>query len=89
MGYDRYLSEYRDHFALMGGLDVQTTIGFGKLDFLKSEIERVMTTFADGSLLFCTSHFVQDHCTIEELTLAFDTAYEMARHVGGRGGAAS
>jgi len=65
----------------MGGLDVQTTIGFGKMDFLKTEIERVLRTFADGGLLFCTSHFVQSHCTIEELTLAFDTAHRLCGEV--------
>ena len=64
---------YGDKFVVMGGLDVQTTIGFGKLDFLVSEIERVLGLFGDGGLLFCTSHFVQDHCSIEELTLAYDT----------------
>ncbi|MCY2926131.1 MAG: hypothetical protein NT031_11940 [Planctomycetota bacterium] len=65
----------------MGGLDVQTTIGFGKYDFLKSEIERVMRLFADGGGLFCSSHFVQSHCSMEELTLAYDTAYDLARRV--------
>jgi len=79
MDYSVYKSKYADRFVLMGGLDVQTTIGFGKLDFLKSEIKRVMEMFADGGLLFCTSHFVQDHCTIEELVFAFDTIYETAR----------
>lgn len=79
MDYSVYKSKYADRFVLMGGLDVQTTIGFGKLDFLKSEIKRVMGMFADGGLLFCTSHFVQDHCTIEELVFAFDTIYETAR----------
>lgn len=79
MDYSVYKSKYADRFVLMGGLDVQTTIGFGKLDFLKSEIRRVMGMFADGGLLFCTSHFVQDHCTIEELVFAFDTIYETAR----------
>jgi len=83
MDHGRYLSQYRDEFVLMGGLDVQTTIGFGKLDFLRAEIERVMTTFAQGGLLFCTSHFVQDHCSMEELTVAFDTAYEVSRRVCG------
>lgn len=77
--YSVYKSKYADRFVLMGGLDVQTTIGFGKLDFLKSEIKRVMGMFADGGLLFCTSHFVQDHCAIEELVFAFDTIYETAR----------
>lgn len=79
MDYSVYKSKYADRFVLMGGLDVQTTIGFGKLDFLKSEIKRVMGMFADGGLLFCTSHFVQDHCAIEELVFAFDTIYETAR----------
>ena len=40
-----------------------------------------MALFADGGLLYCTSHFVQDHCSIEELTFAFDTAYELCRSV--------
>lgn len=69
-------------FAVMGGLDVQTTIGFGRLEALRAEIERVMRLFADGGLLFCTTHFVQDHCSMEELRVAFDTAYEASRRVG-------
>jgi len=79
------LAGFRDNyigkFVVMGGLDVQTTIGFGKLDFLRSEIERVMRMFAGGGLLFCTSHFVQDHCTMDELTFAFDAAHELSREV--------
>lgn len=81
MDYRVYKKSYRDHFVLMGGLDVQTTIGFGRLDFLKSEIERVLALFADGGLVYCTSHYVQNHCTIEELTFAFDTVYEVSRKV--------
>lgn len=77
-----YKKKYMDSFTVMGGLDVQTTIGFGKLDFLKSEIERILRLFADGGLLYCTSHFVQNHCTIEELTFAFDTIYELTRELG-------
>ena len=81
MDYHEYRRRYMDSFVLMGGLDVQTTIGFGKLDFLKAEIERVMRLFADGGLLYCTTHYVQDHCSIEELTVAFDTVYELSRRV--------
>ena len=66
----------------MGGLDVQTTIGFGHLDRLQREIERVISMFADGGLLFCTTHFVQDHCTIEELTFAYDLVYDLVRRHG-------
>ena len=76
-----YKRKYSDSFVIMGGLDVQTTIGFGKLDFLRSEIERVMRLFADGGLLYCTSHFVQDHCTMDELIFAFDTIYELSREL--------
>jgi len=79
MDYQVYKSRFADRFVIMGGLDVQTTIGFGKLDFLRSEIERVLTMFRDGGMLYCTSHFVQDHCSIEELTFAFDTVYETVR----------
>jgi uroporphyrinogen decarboxylase len=41
--------------------------------------------FADGGLIFCTSHFVQNHCTIEELTLAYDTVYDLVRMETGKG----
>ncbi|MCL5270458.1 MAG: hypothetical protein M1457_07900 [bacterium] len=72
-----YKTKYRDVFTIMGGLDVQTTIGFGKLDFLKAEIERVLGMFRDGGLLYCTSHFIQDHCSMEELKFAYDLIYEI------------
>jgi uroporphyrinogen decarboxylase len=81
MDLQKFKEKYIDSIVVMGGLDVQTTIGFGKLDFLKSEIERVMRMFADGGLLYCTTHFVQNHCTIDELTFAFDTIYEISRKV--------
>jgi uroporphyrinogen decarboxylase len=75
-------AKYGDRFVVMGGLDIQTTIGFGKLDILQAEIERVLQLFADGGLLFCTTHFVQDHCTIEELTFAYDLVYRRVRELG-------
>ena len=77
-----YKKKYMDSFVVMGGLDIQTTIGFGKLDFLKKEIERILRLFADGGLLYCTSHYVQDHCTMDELTFAFDTIYQLSREFG-------
>lgn len=80
-----YKRKYAGSFAIMGGLDIQTTLGFGNLDRLRSEIERVLGLFADGNLLFCTSHFVQDHCTIEELTFAYDLVYKRVRELGRAG----
>lgn len=71
--------EYQQHFTVMGGLDIQSTLGFGDLDRLRDEITRVIDMFADGGLLFCTTHFVQDHCTIDELTFAYDLIYERVR----------
>ena len=82
MDFSVYRSKYMDKFTVMGGLDVQSTIGFGKLDFLKSEIERVLAMFKDGGLLFCTTHFIQDHCSIEELVFAYDLIYETVRKQG-------
>jgi len=74
-----FKKRYMNSFVVMGGLDVQTTIGFGNYDKLKREIERVVRMFADGGLIFCTSHFVQDHCTAEELTVAYDCVYALVR----------
>lgn len=81
MDLQKFKEKYMDSFVVMGGLDVQTAIGFGNLDFLKSEIERVLRMFSEGGLLYCTTHFVQNHCTIDELTFAFDTIYELSREV--------
>ena len=77
MSLTNFKENYKQHFTVMGGLDVQTTIGFGKIDFLKAEIERVIRMFEDGGLIFCTSHFVQDHCSLEELVTAFELVYEL------------
>lgn len=79
MSLSEYRDKYRDAFTVMGGLDVQTTIGFGKLDFLRDEILRVLGMFRDGGLMYCTTHFIQDHCTIEELVFAYDLIYETVR----------
>lgn len=79
MDFGVYKSSYMDKFTVMGGLDVQTTIGFGKLDFLKSEIERILGMFKDGGLLFCTTHFIQNHCSLEELVFAYDLIFETVR----------
>ena len=81
MDFRVFKDKYRESLTVMGGLDIQTTLGFGKLQILESEIRRVMEMFADGGLLFCTTHYVQDHCTMEELVFAFDKVYELARKV--------
>jgi uroporphyrinogen decarboxylase len=79
MSLQVFKDRYMGRFSAMGGLDIQTTLGFGKPDVLKSEIERVLGMFREGGLLFCTTHFVQDHCTIEELTFAYDLVYDLVR----------
>lgn len=79
-----FKKRYINSLTIMGGLDVQTTIGFGNHDRLKREIERIIGMFAGGGMIFCTSHFVQNHCTIQELTLAYDTVYELVRREGRR-----
>ncbi len=81
MSLDCYHANYRHAFTVMGGLDVQATIGFGKLDVLEHEITRVLRLFADGGLLFCTTHFVQAHCTLDELVFAYDLAYRLVREL--------
>ncbi len=84
MDYAAYISGYMDKFTIMGGLDVQTTIGFGRLDHLKSEIERVLNMFNDGGLLLCTTHYVQNHCSIEELIFAYDLIFDTVRKQAGK-----
>ena len=77
MSFDTYFKKYKDNFIIMGGLDVQSTIGFGNYQNLESEIKRVIDTFKDGNLIFCTTHMIQPHCTIEEAEFAFDCVAEL------------
>jgi uroporphyrinogen decarboxylase len=44
---------------------------------LKSNIERIINLFKKGHLLLFTSHFVQAHCTLEELEFAYDLISEL------------
>jgi len=81
MDFNVFKQKYKDKFVIMGGLDVQTTLGFNNIDFLKKEIERVMRMFADGGMIFCTSHIVQEHCSLEEMEIAFETALKFAKEV--------
>ncbi len=79
MSLQAFRERWMDRLAVMGGLDVQTTLGFNNRPKLKSEIERVVRLFAGGGLLFCTSHFVQEHCTLDELTFAYDWVSTLVR----------
>lgn len=79
MDYRTYLTDYSKNFVILGGMDVQTTMGFGKTEWAKSEIRRVVETFNGRGLLLCTTHYVQNHCTMDELEELFDFAYALIR----------
>lgn len=81
MSYDLYLDKYQDKFAILGGLCVQSTIGFGKYERLESEIRRVFSLLKGKRWIFCTTHFVQKHCTIDELCYAYDLVVKLAREM--------
>lgn len=79
MSYDLYLEKYSDKLALLGGLCVQTTLGFGDYKNLEREIKRVFNLLKGKRWIFCTTHFVQAHCEIEELVFAYELATKLAR----------
>ena len=79
MSYDLYLDKYADSFAIMGGVCVQTAIGILPREQLESEIRRVFGKLRGKRWVVCTSHFVQNHCSIEDLEFAFDLIYKLAR----------
>jgi len=78
MSYDTYLAKYQHSFALLGGLCIQSTLGFGDYERLEREIRRVFGLLAGKRWVCCTTHFVQDHCTIEELIFAYDLAFQLS-----------
>ena len=79
MSYETYLQKYSDKFAIMGGLCIQTTLGFGNFARLEGELRRVFGLLSGKRWCLCTTHFVQDHCTAEELVFAYDLAVKLAR----------
>lgn len=79
MSYDTYLKNYGDKFAILGGVCVQSTLGFGNYEKLESEIKRVFSKLKGKRWICCTTHFVQDHCSFEELEFAYDLIYKEAR----------
>ncbi len=79
MGHDLYLEKYADKFAILGGICVQSAIGLLPQDKLGEEIRRVFGNLRGKRWICCTSHFVQEHCSIEDLTYAYDLIYKLAR----------
>ena len=79
MSYDLYLNKYADKFAILGGICIQTTLGFGDYDRLEKEIRRVFSLLKGKRWICCTTHFVQDHCSLEGLEFAYDLITKLAR----------
>lgn len=79
MSYNRYLEGYADRLAVMGGVCVQTALGFGEYERLEREIRRVFGLLKGKRWICCTTHYVQEHCGLEELEFAYDLITELAR----------
>ena len=79
MSYDLYLSRYADRFAIMGGICIQTALGILPRDRLEAEIRRVFGLLRGRRWVVCTTHFVQSHCSVEDLEFAYDLIWDLAR----------
>jgi len=79
MSHDLYKEKYADKFAILGGICIQSALGVMPTEQLGEEIRRVFKNLKGQRWICCTSHFVQDHCTIEDLTYAYDLIYKLAR----------
>ena len=79
MSYDLYLEKYADKFAILGGVCVQTSLGLKPRNELEEDIRRVFAKLKGKRWLCCTTHFVQDHCSMDDLKFAYDLIYKLAR----------
>ena len=79
MSYDTYLEKYADSFAVLGGICVQSALGVLPRDELESYIRRGFGKLKGKCWICCTTHFVQEHCSVEELAFAYDLIYRLAR----------
>ena len=73
-----YLNNYADRFGIMGGICVQSALGIMNREDLEKEIRRVFGLLKGKRWICCTSHFVQKHCTMEDLVFAYDLIYKLA-----------
>lgn len=78
MPYSLYLDKYQDKFGILGGVCIQSTLGFGNYERLESEIRRVFAALKGKRWACCTTHFVQNHCSMDELVFAYDLIRELA-----------
>ena len=81
MSHQLYLEKYADKFAILGGICVQSALGILPQNKLEAEIRRVFTNLKGNRWVCCTSHFVQKHCTLEDLEFAYNLIYKLAREV--------
>ena len=79
MSYDVYLEKYADRFAILGGICIQSALGILPRDRLEGEIRRVFSKLRGKRWICCTTHFVQNHCSVEDLEFAYDLIYQLAR----------
>jgi uroporphyrinogen decarboxylase len=76
-----FKARYGGRLGMYGGLDVRTTLGYGRLDDVRREITYTMAHMKPGGgFIFCTSHTPMAHCSVDELVEAYDFAYELARY---------
>lgn len=78
MPYDLYLQKYQDQFGILGGVCVQTTLGFGNIPRVESEIRRVFDLLKGKRWACCTTHFVESTCSMEELCFAYNLIRKLA-----------
>ena len=79
MPYTLWLDNYQDKFALQGGINVQNALGVLPQDKLEAEIRRIFSLLRGKRWIVNTSHFVQAHCTMEDLDFAYKLIYKLAR----------
>ena len=78
MPYDLYLEKYQDKFGILGGVCIQTTLGFGNIPRVDSEIRRVFSLLKGKRWACCTTHFVESTCSMDELCYAYDLIRRLA-----------
>ena len=78
MPYDLYLQKYQDKFGILGGVCVQTALGFGNIPRVESEIRRVFDLLKGKRWACCTTHFVESTCSMEELCFAYNLIRKLA-----------
>ena len=77
----RLKRDFGGKIAFLGGFDTQTLLSLGTVEEVREGVRKLLQQLAPGGgFVFGTSHNIQPHTPLENITAAFDAALEYGKY---------